>query len=485
MICLICARSGSKGLPNKNIKKIDGKTLLAITIQLAKEVKEIKKVIVSTDSKTYARIAKNEGATVPFIRPKFLALDHTNEWDVWKHAIKHTEKILNFEDVIVLPVVSPLRTKNDIIKIIKEYKKNKKKAVVTITESSNNPFYNMVYLDKNKNIKKLKYKKKLFRRQEAPKFFDVRTVGYMLHKNTIKQKKNIFDCNLSYVKIPKARALDIDDKYDFMISKILYEKTKKKKTINFKNKYILITGSAGFIGSSLASHFFNQGANLILTDKIKKPEKLKKILNKNKVNYIYCDLNSISSIKNLQKIIIKSVPRLDVIIHNASSTGDDNIKGWADNFKNQLTEHWDKVFQVSLKANFEINKSFVKLLKKSTNPSIINIASIYGFMAPDWKIYKGDNIKNPAGYGVSKAGLIYMTKWLAKILGPKIRVNSISPGGLIRNQSNRFIKKYVEKVPLSRMANEQDVVNSVIFLASDMSNYITGQNIVVDGGISL
>ncbi len=227
MLCLICARAGSKGLPNKNIKKIGNKTLLEITINLAKKIKDIKKIVVSTNSKNYARISKKNGAIVPFIRPKFLSLDKTNEWDVWKHAIKHVEKFFDFEDVLVLPVVSPLRNKDDINNIIKKYKENKNKAVITITESSRNPYYNMVFFDKKKKINKLKFNKSIIRRQEAPLFFDVCTVGYMLNKKAIKKKNNIFDCKLSYVKIPKSRAIDIDDKYDFLISKILYEKKVK------------------------------------------------------------------------------------------------------------------------------------------------------------------------------------------------------------------------------------------------------------------
>ncbi|MDB3982313.1 SDR family oxidoreductase [Candidatus Pelagibacter sp.] len=255
--------------------------------------------------------------------------------------------------------------------------------------------------------------------------------------------------------------------------------------INFKDKNVLITGANGFIGSSLSELFYNLGANLILTDKVKKPLKLKKLINKKKTHYLSCDLAMETSILNFQKKILNRYNRLDVIIHNASSTGDDNNIGWAANFDKQLTHHWDQVFQISLKSNFDINKKFIKLLKKSKNPSIINISSIYGFMAPDWEIYRGTKIKNPAGYGVSKAGLIYLTKWMAKTLAPKIRVNSVSPGGIKRTQSKRFIKKYIKKVPLGRMANETDVVNAVIFLASDMSSYVTGQNIIVDGGISL
>ena len=260
---------------------------------------------------------------------------------------------------------------------------------------------------------------------------------------------------------------------------------KTEKIINFKDKNIFITGADGYIGSSLANYFFNNGSKLILTDKCKKPLKLKKLLNSKRVDYIQCDLKSKNSIKNLQTSILKKLSKLDVIIHNASYTGDSNLSGWSTDFKNQITDHWDNAFQITLKANFDLNKKFLDLLKKSKNPSIINISSVYGLIAPDWKIYSGTKINNPAGYSIAKSALIYMTKWMAKAFGPKIRVNCVSPGGLKRKQPQKFIKKYNEKVPLKRMASEEDVVNSVIFLASDMSVYVTGQNIVVDGGISL
>ena len=123
-------------------------------------------------------------------------------------------------------------------------------------------------------------------------------------------------------------------------------------------------------------------------------------------------------------------------------------------------------------------------MKKAKDSSIINISSIYGTNAPDQKIYKNTNINNPAAYSVSKAGLTYMTKWLASSLAPNIRVNSISPGGIKRNQSKVFMKQYISKTLLNRMATEEDIVGAIIFLATNMSSYVTGQNIIIDGGFT-
>jgi NAD(P)-dependent dehydrogenase (short-subunit alcohol dehydrogenase family) len=124
-------------------------------------------------------------------------------------------------------------------------------------------------------------------------------------------------------------------------------------------------------------------------------------------------------------------------------------------------------------------------MKVSKNPSIINIASIYGSHAPDWKIYEGTDMSNPAAYAVSKAGLIQLTRWLATTVSPEIRVNAISPGGIVRNQPKKFIESYSEKTPLRRMATEEDMVGALIFLAADLSLYVTGQVLAVDGGWGL
>ena len=112
----------------------------------------------------------------------------------------------------------------------------------------------------------------------------------------------------------------------------------------------------------------------------------------------------------------------------------------------------------------------------------VAVSSIYALYGPDWKIYENTNLGNPAAYSVSKAGLLHFTKWLACTLSPSIRVNSISPGGIKRNQSKMFINAYVKKTLLNRMANEKDLIGALIFLATDMSSYVTGQNISVDGG---
>ena len=122
---------------------------------------------------------------------------------------------------------------------------------------------------------------------------------------------------------------------------------------------------------------------------------------------------------------------------------------------------------------------------KKNNGCIINIASVYGVVSPDPRIYGKSGRNNSEVYGASKAAIIALTRYLAVHLAPHVRVNAISPGGIYNHQSEDFVKNYENRTPLGRMANTEDIVGAAVFLASDASRYITGQNIVVDGGFTL
>ena len=145
----------------------------------------------------------------------------------------------------------------------------------------------------------------------------------------------------------------------------------------------------------------------------------------------------------------------------------------------------EKFENVNLSNTIYLTNSLIHLLEKSRSPSIVNISSIYSFLSYDYNLYKNTQMKKPLAYGVSKAGIIQYTKMLSNIVAPKIRVNAISPGGIFRNQPREFIKRYLTKTPLKRMATEEDIVNTIIYLSSDLSSYVTGQNIIVDGGYSV
>lgn len=222
----IFARGGSKGLRNKNIKILCGKPLIAHSILSAKESTLIDDVYVSTEDEIISQIALKFGAKV-IKRPKDLAQDDSPEFFAWKHAVNYLiRENKTFDVFISLPATSPLRKKDDIEKCLKLFNDNID-VVVTIAESSRNPFFNMVKLDKKNSLKKVISNKNYFRRQDAPIVYDLTTVAYVTRPIFIKNNNNIFQGSLKGVVIPKERAIDIDDELDFFIAESIMNSYKK------------------------------------------------------------------------------------------------------------------------------------------------------------------------------------------------------------------------------------------------------------------
>ncbi|OUU25780.1 MAG: hypothetical protein CBB97_09065 [Candidatus Endolissoclinum sp. TMED37] len=248
---------------------------------------------------------------------------------------------------------------------------------------------------------------------------------------------------------------------------------KKKDLINLKSKICVVTGCNGYIGKSVAAKLSSLGAKIIGTDiKYKK--------NRNLNTFIKINLEKKSEINFLIEEINKKFKKVDILINNASYVGTSETKA-----NNQKKTFYNEKFEnVNLSNTIYLTNSLIHLLEKSRSPSIINISSIYSFLGYDYDLYKNTQMKRPLAYGVSKAGIVQYTKMLSNIVAPKIRVNAISPGGIVRNQPKKFIKRYLSKTPLKRMGREEDIVNAIIYLSSDLSSYVTGQNLIVDGGYS-
>ena len=255
----------------------------------------------------------------------------------------------------------------------------------------------------------------------------------------------------------------------------------------FKNNTSIITGSAGRFGKIISNKLAELGSDLILLDNNflgKKNADLLKKKYKIKVTFLKLNLTNENELKFFANFL-KKYQKIDLLINNAAFVGDSKLKGWNTQYLKQSNKTWDMALNINLSACFYLSKIVTPYLKKSKNSSIINIASIYSFLGPDLNLYKNSKINNPAAYASSKAGLVHLTKWLACNLAPKIRVNSISPGGFYSSQPKTFIKKYINKTPMKRMFEKKDLEGVIKFLACKDSSYITGQNLIVDGGISL
>ncbi|MFN0116736.1 MAG: SDR family oxidoreductase [Elusimicrobiota bacterium] len=256
--------------------------------------------------------------------------------------------------------------------------------------------------------------------------------------------------------------------------------------IDLTGKKVLIAGGAGHLGKMMAHSLVELGANVMLVDLVKKDLVLvQKELDKIRFGasrFLVCDISNEKDLRKNMKLAIKELSGLDILIHSAAFVGTTKFPGWAVPFESQSVKALDASLKVNMTSAFILAQEAQKALLKSSSASIIFISSIYGMVGPDMSLYEGTKMANPAGYNASKGGVLQLTRYLSTVLAPSIRVNAISPGGIWRNQPKSFVKKYSERTPLKRMATEDDIVGAVIFLASGLSSYVTGQNIVVDGG---
>ena len=249
------------------------------------------------------------------------------------------------------------------------------------------------------------------------------------------------------------------------------------------NNKILITGANGFIGKTLVS-FLKDKFDLVLVDRDFDHEFKNTTSKSINIQTYTCDFISEESRNVFIKSVLDNNKYLNAIINNAAFVGDSSLDGWNADFSEQSVNTFRDALEVNLISCFHLIRDFSRILVNSDKSSIINISSIYGTCAPKWNLYEDTSMNNPAAYGVSKSGLNYLTKWLASVLAP-IKVNAISLGGISRNQPDNFIKKYEEMTPMRRMGKETDILSCVKFLLSEETNYVTGQNIFIDGGWSI
>ena len=256
--------------------------------------------------------------------------------------------------------------------------------------------------------------------------------------------------------------------------------------MSLQGRRALITGGAGHIAVAMAETLAELGANLVLVDR--DADRLGTLAVRLRetfdiaVDTHVCDLEDEAARQGVINVVKGDRCGLDILVNNAAFVGSTDLQGWAVPFEEQTIETWRRAFEVNLTAVFDLSKGFLPLLRASRGGTIVNIGSIYGELGPDWGLYEGTTMGNPAAYSASKGGLFQFTRWLATTLAPEVRVNAISPGGVARGQSPSFVTRYENRTPLRRMATEDDFRGAIAYLTSDLSAYVTGQVLRVDGG---
>ncbi len=252
--------------------------------------------------------------------------------------------------------------------------------------------------------------------------------------------------------------------------------------MNLSGRKALITGGSGHIGRVTAETLLELGARVALVDLDKASCKAEA----KRIGYdtlaFACDLRDEKSTRGTIRAAIKQMDGLDILIHCAAYVGTTKAAGWAVPFEEQSVAAWEMAMRVNLTTAFVMAQEAQSALASSGHGSIILFSSIYGIVGPDMRLYENTKMANPAGYNASKGGLLQLTRYLATVMAPRIRVNAISPGGVWRNQPKVFKTRYEKRTPLKRMATEEDIKGAVAYLAGDLSAYVTGQNLVVDGG---
>lgn len=238
-----------------------------------------------------------------------------------------------------------------------------------------------------------------------------------------------------------------------------------------QDKIIIVTGGNGLLGRAMVSRILAEGAFCINMD-------INHEANED-LSQLKCDITNQDSIDQAVKLVLEKYKRIDGLVNNAYP----RTKDWGNKFEDIVFDSWKDNVDMQMNSSFYMCQKVLEQMKTQNSGSVINITSIYGVVGNDFTVYEGTGGTSPAAYSAIKGGLINFTRYLASYFGKfNIRTNCVSPGGIFDNQNDIFVKNYEKKVPMQRMGTPEDIAPSVVFLLSDESKYITGQNIIIDGG---
>ena len=241
----------------------------------------------------------------------------------------------------------------------------------------------------------------------------------------------------------------------------------------------VVTGGAGYkYGSDIVCALAEAGAHVVLTsrDVNRAKEKAQEYRSGGlQVDGLKLDPEKEDGIKEFDSTALKLLGKVDILVNNACANH-------LEPFETVKVADWNRVLHVNVTAPMLLSRLLSKQMLVQGRGNIINISSIYGMVSPNQGIYGDSGLNSSLVYGVSKAALLQMTRHWSTMWAPTIRVNCISPGGFFDDQDPSFVKNYCERTPMGRMAGPGDLKGAALFLASDASAWMTGQNVVVDGG---
>lgn len=266
-----------------------------------------------------------------------------------------------------------------------------------------------------------------------------------------------------------------------------------RKQFDLSGKVALVSGAAGVLGPHFCRALADHGASVVTVDRdLAGVEILAKELTSTfgiRAAAIEADIREPQSVRRMVERAELEIGPIDILMNNAATKGVEMEHFFAGCGEYDIG-YWRSIMAVNLDGMFLVAREVGERMAARGHGSIIQTASVYGVVAPDQRIYEGSEylgrpINTPAVYSASKAGVVGLTRYLATYWGAKgVRVNTLTPGGVASGQNEEFTRRYSARVPLARMAQPIELTGAMVFLASDASSYVTGQNLIVDGGLT-
>ena len=252
------------------------------------------------------------------------------------------------------------------------------------------------------------------------------------------------------------------------------------------DRVAIVTGGAGLLASEHAIALAAHGARVALADvNMDKCQAAVQVLKASGIDAIAlrCDVTQKASWLELTQTVINHFGRVDILVNNAGFTNQSKSANFDASFEDFPLEDWNQVMNVNLTGTFLGCQVVGKIMLAQGKGSIINIASLYGVVSPNHKIYPGTGISQPVAYSVSKHGVVSLTKYLATLWAQKgVRVNALTPGGIFNGHTGLFLERFEERIPIGRMSDKTELRGGIVYLASDAASHVIGHNLIIDGG---